>query len=329
MSLKDLRKSLGLLAPLFDDSEIMAIMVDGPERVTVEKKGKIEETGIRFKSNDELKEAVETILNESGVGIEDCKTVYDVRLTDKIRMLAVLSPTAVNGHSIIFRKWASSQMSWDKLLEYRAVSPEMVALIRSALSAHISILIAGGTASGKSTFTNCVAESIPTEERVVVVEQTHEFQFTHPRTVFLEVDEAVHVSINDLLSTGSKMRPDWLVVGELLGAEAMRTMQIFSNGHSGITTIHANSIENALTRLETMCLTANLGLGLNEIREMIASSLRLILYLECLEPNRNRKVMQVVELCGLVQGRYILKPLMSYNAEKDKFISLGNSEPGW
>lgn len=329
MSQKDLYKALGPLAPLFEDTEIMAIMVDGPECVTVEKDGKIEETGIQFKSNDGLQEVIEKVLKVTGVEIEAGKTVYDVRLTDKSRIMAVLSPTAINGHSLVLRKWITHPISWEKLLEYKAVSPEMVFLIRTVLKEHVNILIAGGTSSGKTTLTNCIVDSIPPEERIVTVEQAHEFQFRHPRAVFLELNETVSANMNDLLTTASKMRPDWLVVGELMGAEAMRTMQLFSNGHSGITTIHANSVENALVRLESMCLMANSGLGLNEIREMIVSSLRLILYQECLKPNKKRKVTQVVELCGLEKGRYILNTLVSYDAQQDEFAWPGTRKPSW
>ena len=328
MSTKNLHKALGPLAPLFEDPEVMMVMVDGLERVTIEKHGTIEDTGVHFNSNDEVKEAVEAVLEVMGVELEDDKTIYDVRLSDNSRMIAILSPTAINGHSVVFRKWMSRQITWEKLLEYKSVSPEMLALIQSALKAHISILVAGGTASGKTTLANRIIELIPPEERIVAVEQVHEFQFTHPRAVFLEADEAMHAKMNDLLTAGSKLRPDWLAVGELLGAEAMRTMQIFSNGHTGITTIHATGIENALTRLEALCLMANLGLGLDDIRQMIASALRLVLYQECLEPKGKRKITQISELRGLENGRYVLQPLARYNPETDAFEATG-AKPGW
>ena len=279
-------------------------------------------------SNDEITELVEAVLNAVGIELEEDKTIYDVRLSDNSRMLAVLSPTSINGHSLIFRKWMTRQITWEKLLEYHSVSPEVLALIRSALKAQVNILVAGGTASGKTTLTNRIIELIPPEMRIVAVEQTHEFQFDHPRAVFLEADSGLHAGMNDLLTAASKMRPDCLVVGELLGAEAMRAMQIFSNGHWGITTIHATSAENALTRLEAMCLMANLGLGLEDIREMIVSALRLVIYQECLTPNGKRKITKMVELCGLENGRYVLKPLMRYNPETDAFETTGE-KPGW
>jgi len=328
MSKNDLNKALGPLVKLFEDPDVNVVMVDGPWRVTIEKYNGIEETGIIFKSDDEVKDAIAAILRSVGVELEEGKTIYDVRLTDNSRMMAVLTPTALTGNSLIVRKWVTRQITWEKLLEYNAVSPEVRDLIQSAIRAHISMLIAGGTASGKTTLTNRVVELIPPEERVVAVEQTHEFQFEHPRAIFLEADDAMQTNLNDLLTAGSKMRPDWLVVGDMIGAEAMRTMQIFANGHTGITTIHANSVENALTRLEAMCLMANLGLGLDDIREMISSALQLVIYQECLVPNGKRKVTQISELRGLENGHYILQPLMRYNLEKDIFEMTG-VKPSW
>jgi pilus assembly protein CpaF len=242
-------------------------------------------------------------------------------------MIAILSPTSIHGHSVIFRKWMRQQITWEELLEYQSVSPEAQDLIKSALQVHASILVAGGTASGKTTIANRIAELIPPEERVVAVEQTHELQFVHPRGVFLEAGGTIPVTMNDLLTAGSKLRPDWLVIGELRGAEALRAMQLMGNGHCAISTMHATSAENALTRLEAMCLMANLGLGLDDIREIIASALRLIVYQEYL-PNGKRKIIQMVELKGLEDGRYILQPLMRYNAEEET-LEMTGARPSW
>jgi pilus assembly protein CpaF len=328
MSKNDLNKALGPLAGLFEDPDINVVMVDGPQRVTIEKYGGIEETGISFQSDEEVKNVIQSILKSMGVEMEENKTIYDIRLTDNSRMLAVLTPTALTGNSLIIRKWMTNRITWEKLFEYNSVSPEVRDLIQSAVRAHVSMLVAGGIASGKTTFTNRIVELIPPEERIVAVEQTHEFQFKHPQAVFLEADDAMRVKMNELMVTGSMMRPDWLIIGEMNGAEAMRAMQIFANGHKGMTTIHATSAENALTRLETMCLMANLGLGLNDIREMIASALQLVLYQECLAPNGNRKLTQISELRGLENGRYILQPLMRFNVEKDVFEMTG-AKPTW
>jgi pilus assembly protein CpaF len=316
-----------LLNPLLEDPDVMEIMIDGPSRVSVEKGGRIQDADVRFGSNEEVKEVIEEVLAMTGQRIEEGKTLYDVRMSDNSRMMAVLSPTSINGHSVVFRKWMTKQITWEKLFEYGSVTPEVRDLIQGAIDAHASILVAGGTASGKTTVTNRIVELIPSEERVVAVEQTHELQFDHPRAVFLEAEGNVPIALNDLLTAGSKMRPDWLVIGELHGAETLHAMQIMGNGHSAISTIHATSAENALERLETLCLMANLGLGLDDIRRIIASALRLILFQERM-PNGRRKIVQVVELKGLDDGRYILQPLMRYNPETETFDMTG-VKPGW
>jgi len=327
MAAKTKQNVYALITPLLEDPEITEIMIDGTERITIEKRGKIEDSGLRFKSDAEVKAVVQATLRMAGVEMEDDKTIYDVRLGDNSRMIAILAPTSVNGHNVTFRKWMKKQITWEKLLEFNAISAEARELIQSALNAHVSILMAGGTGSGKTTFANRVVELISPNERIVVVEQAHEMQFDHPRAIFLEASAAISTHMNDLLTAGSKMRPDWLVIGELHGSEALRALQLMGSGHSAIATMHATSAENALARLEAMCLTANLGLGLDEIRQIIASALGLIAYQERL-PQGNRKVVQLVELKGVEDGRYILQPLMRYEPEKDVFEMTG-VKPGW
>ena len=327
MPAKKKQDPFALIMPLLEDGEITEIMIDGTERITIEKRGKIEDTGLRFSSEEEVKAIIRETLKLAGTDLEEGKTLYDVRLDDNSRMIAVLSPTSINGHSVIFRKWLRTPISWDMLFEYKTISPEARDIIQRALQAHVSILVAGGTNSGKTTVANRIVELISPDERVVAVEQTHELQFNHPRAIFLEAGGTIPVSLNDLLTAGSKMRPDWLVIGDLNGAEALRALQIMENGHCAISTMHASSIENALTRLEGLCLMANLGLGLDDIRLIIASALRLIMYQEHL-PNGQRKVLQISELKGLADGRYILQPLMRYNADDGTFEMTG-TKPDW
>ena len=323
------KSALEILNPLLEDPDVIEIMIDGPERVTIQKHdSQIENSNVRFGSNDELKTIIEAVLQMAGQKLEEGKSIYDVRLSDNSRMMAVLSPASINGHSVVFRKFASKPISWEKLLEYNSVTVELRDMIQNAINAHVNILIGGGTASGKTTFANRVVELIPPEERVVAVEQTHEFRFDHPRSVFLEAGETSGATFGELLTAGSKMRPDWLIIGELYGAETLRALQILGNGHSAITTIHADNTENALARLEMMCLMSNLGLGLDDIRQMIVSALRLIMYQECLVPNGKRRVTQVTELKGLENGRYILQPLIRYNYETERLESTG-IKPSW
>ena len=318
---------LDLLSPLLEDPEITEIMIDGPERVTIEKRGKIADTNVHFESNDEVKTLIQEALSMAGLEMEEDKTVYEARFPDNSRMVAVLSPTAIDGHSVIFRKWMSLQLTWEKLVELNSVTPEFQDLMQSAIQANTSILISGGTASGKTTIANRVIELIPPEKRLIVVEESHVLQITHPRAVFLEARSAPNLSMKELLTAGSRMRPDWLVVGDLRGAEAMHALQLFSTGYNGITTMHATSAENALVRLEAMCLMANLGFGMDDIRAAIASALGLITFQERLS-NGKRKVTRVVELQGLENGHYALQPLMRYNHETEMLEATG-TRPSW
>ena len=323
------KSALDILNPLLEDPDVIEIMIDGPERVTIQKHdSQIENSNVRFGSNDEVRGVIEEVLQMAGQNIEEGKSIYDVRLSDNSRMMAVLSPASVKGHSVVFRKFATKPLSWEKLLEYNSVTVELRDLIQNAINAHVNILIGGGTASGKTTFANRVVELISPDERVVAVEQTHEFRFDHPRSVFLEAGESSGATFGELLTAGSKMRPDWLIIGELYGAETLRAMQILGNGYSGIATLHADNTENALARLEMMCLMSNLGLGLDDIRQMFVSALRLVMYQECLIPNGKRRVTQVTELKGLENGRYILQPLMRYNHETESLESTG-IKPSW
>jgi pilus assembly protein CpaF len=327
MPTKKMTDPFALLKPLLDDPDVTEIMIDGTERITIEKRNGIEDTGLRFQTDDEVKAVVQATLDMAGVKLEAGKTIYDVRVADNSRMIAILAPTSVNGHNVTFRKWLKKKVTWEKLLEYNAIPAEGRDLLQRALDAHVSILITGGTGSGKTTLANRVIELIPGNERVVVVEQAHELQFDHPLSIFLEAGAAIPTPINDLLSAAAKMRPDWLAIGELHGSEALHALQIMGNGYSAIATLHATSAENALARLEAMCLTANLGLGLDEIRQTIISGLSLLVYQERL-PNGQRKVMQIVELQGLEDGRYLLQPLMRYNSEAGTFEMTG-AKPVW
>jgi pilus assembly protein CpaF len=218
-------------------------------------------------------------------------------------------------------------LTWEKLLEYRSVSPEMRDLIQSSVDASVNILVAGGTASGKTTLANRIVDMVAPEKRIVSVERSHEFRFTHKRAVYLEAGGDSNISMKDLLDAASKLRPDLLVAGELHDNFVIPTLQVFANGHFGLATMHATSAENALSRMETMCLMNNPGLGLENIRELIASAFQLLSYQELL-PSGRRKVTKLVELCGIQDGRYVLQPLMRYNPEQDTFDVTG-VKPSW
>jgi pilus assembly protein CpaF len=222
----------------------------------------------------------------------------------------------------------AGQPTWEQLLEWGSVSREVLALFQSAIRAHCNIVIAGGTGSGKTTVLNRLTELIPPDERVVVVEAFYELQVRHPRAVRLCSDSSPDLSFADLVGTAAKMRPDRLIFGELRGPEVMHILDVIGMGHDGsLMTIHATSPEDTLTRIEAMCLTANLGLGIGEIRNLIASAIDVISVQQRL-PDGSRKIVQVAELRGVENDRYVLQPLVRYDPEAGRFEFTG-VKPGW
>lgn len=320
MNAEEFVAALGPLAPLYQDREVLEILVDGPEAVYVERRGRLEATGVRFESPAALSATVAALFGTPSASIMEWQR------PDGTRLLAVLPPTAMDGPAFVIRKPTPHTLTWEHLLKFGALTPEVRALVEEALRQGVNLLIAGGPGSGKTTFANIVAGSIPPEQRLIVVEALPELQVTHPRCLRLVASEAA-LKLEDLLLTAAKMRPDWLIMGELSTPAALTAVQILGRGHRGLTTTHANSPEDALTRLEALCLMANLGLGLAEIRTLIAAAFRLITYQEQLADGC-RRVTQVVELAGLENGRYVLRPLIRYDAATDQWVATG-VKPTW
>jgi len=328
MSDQAILTALGPLATLYEDPSVSEILVDTPEKVSIERDGRLEDTTIHFSPPETLRTLIDNILALGGVSLGPGETVADVRFPDnRTRALVVLRPTALSGPYLVIRKTPFAAMTWELLFKYGAMNQEVFDLLQAAVRARANILVAVGTASGKSTILNRLAELIPPDERVVIVEESHEFQIDHPRAVYMEAS-ATGMSMKDLLEAATKMRPDRLVISELNSSEALHVIEICNRGHDGgMTTIHSNSTEDTLTRLEALCLMANLGLGLGEIRAMIASAFQLIVYQKYL-PDGKRRIMEINELRGLQDDRYILQPLMRYNTEKDT-MELTGIKPSW
>lgn len=326
MTTPEILSALGPLGPLYEDADVLEIMVDAPDRILVERRGQLQEAGVRLESPEAFCQVIEAVLQLGGKALHAGQTLADVRLPDQARALAVLPPTAVHGPHLVIRKMSVQPLSWEKLLAYRAINPAGRDLLQSAISAHVNLLVSGGTGSGKTTLADRLAELISPEERLVVAENTHELRIAHPRAIFLEAG-ATGMPLNDLLTIAAKMRPDWLVIGELLGPEALHALEILGRGHSGLTTLHATSTEDALSRLESLCLMANLGLGIGEIRAAIAAALRVITHQARLS-NGKRRILQITELAGLEGEHYVLQPLLRYNPGTDELEPTG-IQPGW
>jgi len=329
MGAKNLQTALGPLAPLYNDPDVLEIMVDNCDRTLFEKEGRLFDAGVKFNSPEAIKEVVEALLALTGKQLKPEETIVHIPFPESQgRAVAIFPPTAIQGPHLVIRKLMNTGwINWENLLEWNSISQEAYEFLQKTMQAQVNVLVVGGIGSGKTTLANRIAELIPPENRLVIVENFHELQIRHPRAVYLEAVTAPDISVSDLIRTGSIMRPDWLIIGELIGAEAMTAMEVMSRGHTGLTTLHANSPEDALARLEGMCLMANLGLGLDEIRVLIAAAIQLITFQRHM-PDGSRKMLEVVELRGVENGRFVLERLFRFDPEKGRLASTG-IKPSW
>jgi pilus assembly protein CpaF len=327
MNQDEILGALGPLAQLYTDPEISEIMVDAPDRVIVDRNGVLVDSGVTFGNIDELQALIDALMALGGVKLGPECTSGHLRFPDGSRVLAVIPPTALTSPYLVLRKVPTSQFNMEQLINWGSVTQDEYQLLKSAIQVRLNILIAGGTGSGKTTFANVLMNDFPENERVVLVESMYEFQPSR-QYVRLAADNSPDHNFSELIDLAAKMRPDRLVIGELAGPEAMNVLDLCNRGHDGsMATIHAANPEDALARLETMCLMANLGLGLIEIRRVIASAIQLITYQQRL-PDGSRKVTHVVELRGLDNDRYILTPLFRYDSESNT-IQPTSAAPSW
>ena len=237
----------------------------------------------------------------------------------------MIPPTAVNGPYVVIRKRFSDRLTWEDLLRFGSLDETVTELVDQAIAAEKNILISGGTASGKTTFLNLVAARISHDLRIVAVEDIHYLYINHPRAIYLEAN-AGPSSMEELIEMGGRMYPGWLIVNELNGPESLKTLELLNAGHAGMGSIHANSIEDALTRLESYCLMSNMGLTLTDIKRLVAGGIQLVAQVDRL-PRGKRRVIEMSEMQGLENGRYLLQPLVRHNPVQDKFEKI--AAPGW
>ena len=328
VSVEDVVKIAAPLDPILADDTVWTVMIDSYDRVLVGRGRGVEQVESPFASAEELQTLIDDLFGLYGIKLDASNPVAKVRLPDHSRAMAMLPPNAVGGPHLVLRRIAGPHMTWEKVIEYSSIPQRAYEMIKSAVEARVSILISGSGASGKYTVANLIAELVPPEERLIAVEQEYELQIRHPNVVRLEAGGPANLSMDDVLDAATRMWPDRLVVGELLGPVAASVLQHFGTGMDGsLAIIYGNSVEDALNRLESFCLMANLGLGLAEIRRLVAAGIGLVTYQEHL-PDGSRKLIEIVELCGVENGRYILQPLMRYNRETGQF-EFTDAKPGW
>jgi pilus assembly protein CpaF len=297
---------LGPLEDLLADPEVEEVMVNGPDRVYVERRGRIEPTEVQFADEAELRNSIERILAPLGRRVDELSPMVDARLADGSRVNVVIPPLAVDGPALSIRRFAAARPGPADLVELGTLMPGMRVLLEVAVRERRSLLVSGGTGSGKTTLLNALSSFVAAEERVVTIEDAAELRLQQPHVVRLEsrpasVEGSGEVTIRDLLRNALRMRPDRIVIGEVRGPEALDLLTALNTGHRGaLSTLHANSPADALRRLETLALMAGVGLPHTAIREQLGRGFELVVHLERLADGRRvvTEIAQVVRAAG-------------------------------
>lgn len=324
-------RGLDILQALIDDKTITEIMVNSAEEIFIERDGQVIKTNLKFENPKKLEDVIQKIVGEVNRECNESSPIVDARLRDGSRVNVVIPPIALKGSTLTIRKFPENPMTIDDLIKRGALNKETALFLETLVKAKYNIFISGGTGSGKTTFLNALSNFIPSDERIITIEDSAELQIKSvPNLVSLETRNANtegkgEVSIRELIKTSLRMRPNRIVVGEVRGAEALDMLQAMNTGHDGsLSTGHANSTLDMLSRLETMVLSAA-PLPLEAIRQQITSGIDIIVHLSRMR-DKTRKVVEITELLELKNGEYLLNKLYEFveAGEDDKGKIMGN-----
>ena len=308
----------GPITTLIQDTSVTEIMVNGPNQVFVEVSGKLVKTEIHFKDNDHVMHVIKKIVSTIGRRIDESSPMVDARLSNGSRVNAIIPPLAIDGPSLTIRKFSEDPFGIDDLVGFGTLNSKMAEFLRACVEGRMNVVVSGGTGSGKTTTLNVLSSFIPDDERIVTIEDAAELQLPQPHVVRLEtrppnVEGKGEVSIRDLVKNSLRMRPDRIVVGEVRSGEALDMLQAMNTGHDGsLTTGHANSPRDMLSRLETMVLMSGMNLPIKAIRDQISSAVNLIVQQSRLV-NGSRKITHITEVLGMEGDVIILQDIFKFD----------------
>lgn len=311
-------RKLDVLQELVDEPRITEIMINGPKNIFIEQDGRLYQSELQFDNEEKLHNVIQQIVAECNRVVNDASPIVDARLHNGARVNVVLNPVAINGPIVTIRRFPEKPITMEDLVSFGSVTEEVCGWLHKLVRAKYNIFISGGTGSGKTTFLNALSNYIPSEERIITIEDSAELQIRNiPNLVRLEtrnanVEGCQQITIRDLIKTSLRMRPDRIIVGEVRGAEAFDMMQCLNTGHDGsMSTGHANSCKDMLSRLENMILMG-IEVPLTAIKQQIASGIDIIVHLGRLR-DKSRKVLEITEVTGYSEGNIILKPLYQFS----------------
>ena len=307
----------GPLEPLLKDPTISDILVNGPKNIYVERRGKLEKTDVFFRDNDHLMQIIDRIVSKIGRRVDETSPLCDARLPDGSRVNAVIPPIALDGASLSIRRFGVTPLKLEDLLNYKAFSPEMAMLLEACIKARLNIVISGGTGCGKTTLLNTMSAFIPPDERVVTIEDAAELQLQQDHVVRLEtrppnIEGKGAVTTRDLVRNALRMRPERIIIGECRGGETLDMLQAMNTGHAGsMTTLHANSVRDGMSRLETMIMMAGFELPIKAMRQQIASAVDVVIQANRLQGGP-RKITSITEVMNMEQDIIIMQEIFRF-----------------
>ncbi len=328
---------LGPLEKFMEDSEITDILVNGPEEVYIEKRGVLHPTPVKFADEAHLMQIIQRVVARVGRRVDEQTPMVDARLADGSRVNAIIKPLAIAGPILSIRRFGSTPLAIEDLVAFGSAPEPIVQLLKAAVQGKINIMISGGTGSGKTTLLNCVSKFIPQGERLVTVEDSAELKLQRPHVVSLESRNANtegrgEITLRDLVRNSLRMRPDRIILGEVRGPEALDMLQAMNTGHEGsLTTIHANSVRDSLSRLEVMVSMSGLEIPVSVVRRYISSAITLVVQLARLRGGV-RRITSVAEISGFEGENYQITELFRYQQRGadmsgraiGKYVALGN-----